>query len=45
VREIEQMKLLLEDIAERGERGDVPLPPVPAVVTPDMLPEIRESVK
>jgi hypothetical protein len=45
VREIEEMKLLLEDIGERGERGDVPLPAVPAVVTPDMLPEIRESVK
>ena len=45
VREIEEMKLLLEDIGERGERGDAPLPAIPAEVTPDMLPEIRESVR
>lgn len=45
VREIREMKLLLEDIEENGERGDVPLPARPAVVTPDMLPEIREAVR
>lgn len=45
VREIAEMKLLLDDIDANGERGDVPLPAVPAVVTPDMLPKIREAVQ
>ena len=45
VREIREMKLLLEDIEANGERGDVPLPARPAEVTPDMLPEIREAVQ
>lgn len=45
VREIAVMKLLIEDLGENGERGDDPLPAVPAVVTPQMLPEIREAVQ
>jgi hypothetical protein len=45
VREIREMKLLLADIEENGERGDVPLPARAAEVTPDMLPEIREAVQ
>lgn len=45
VREIREMKLLLEDIDENGERGDAPLPARPAEVTPEMLREIREAVR
>lgn len=45
VREIREMKLLIEDIGEHGKRGDVPLSARPAVVTPDMLPKIREAVQ
>ena len=45
VREIAVMKLLIEDIDENGERGEVPLPAVPAAVTPDMVPKIREAVQ
>ncbi len=45
VREIAEMKLLIEDIEENGERGTEPLSPVPAEVTPEMLPEIRDAVR
>lgn len=45
VREIEEMKLLIADIDREGERGDRPLAPRPAVLTPDMQPEIREAVR
>jgi hypothetical protein len=45
VREIAEMKLLLQDIERNGERGTMPLPPVPADVTPDMLPKIREATE
>jgi hypothetical protein len=45
VREIAEMKLLLEDIDRNGTRGSVPLPARPAVVTPDMEPRIREAVQ
>jgi hypothetical protein len=45
VREIEEMKLLIEDIDRNGRRGDTVLPARPAVVTPDMVPEIREAVQ
>jgi hypothetical protein len=44
VREIAEMKLLIDDIEANGERGDTPLPAREAVVTPDMLPQIREAV-
>lgn len=45
VREIRTMKLLLDDIEQNGRRGDTPLPPRPAEVTPDMRPKIREAVQ
>lgn len=45
VREIAEMKLLLDDIEANGERGTQPLPPRPAEVTEDMLPDIRKTVR
>ena len=45
VREIAEMKLLLEDITDRGEREAQPLPPRSAEVTPEMLPPIRQAVR
>lgn len=45
VREIAEMKLLIADIERNGERADRPLPPRPAVLTPDMQPKIREAVR
>ncbi|SFS91317.1 protein of unknown function, partial [Brevundimonas viscosa] len=45
VREIEEMKRLIADIELNGERADRPLPPRPAVLTPDMEPKIREAVE
>ncbi len=45
VREIREMKLLIEDIDRNGRRGNVQLPARPAVVTPDMEPKIREAVQ
>ncbi|HET9429513.1 MAG TPA: DUF305 domain-containing protein [Allosphingosinicella sp.] len=45
VREIAEMKLLIRDIDRNGERASEPLPPRPATVTADMVPEIREAVQ
>ena len=45
VREIREMKLLIEDIQRNGRRGDVTLPARAAVVTPDMESKIRESIR
>ena len=45
VREIREMKLLISDIRQNGNRGQRALPPRTADVTPDMLPKIREAVK
>lgn len=45
VREIVEMKLLIDDIERNGERGTVSLPARPAEITPDMLPEIRNAVE
>lgn len=45
VREIAEMKLLIEDIERHGERGTKVLPPRTAQVTPDMEPEIREALR
>ena len=45
VREIAQMKLLIEDIQTCGERGEASLPARTAEVTPEMLSEIREAVQ
>ena len=43
--EIEEMKLLLQEIDEHGERGADPLPAVAAVIPPDTLASIRERVR
>jgi hypothetical protein len=45
MREIRTMELLIEDIERSGRRGDSTLPARPAVVTPDMEPEIRAAVQ
>jgi hypothetical protein len=45
VREIRTMQLLLDDIDRNGRRGNTRLPARPAVVTPDMEPEIRDAVE
>jgi hypothetical protein len=45
VREIREMKLLIDDIGRNGRRGDTRLPARPAEVTPDMEPKIREAVQ
>ena len=45
VREIRQMKLLIDDIERNGRRGDTRLPAREAVVTPEMEPKIREAVQ
>ena len=45
VREIAEMKALLADIEAEGERGEAPLPPREAEITPDMLPKIRDAVR
>tara|TARA_R110002072_G_scaffold295183_1_gene465941 strand:+ start:271 stop:930 length:660 start_codon:yes stop_codon:yes gene_type:complete len=45
VREIAEMKALIRDIEANGKRGQTPLPARAAVVTPDMLPKIREAVQ
>ncbi|MGI8705999.1 MAG: DUF305 domain-containing protein [Sphingomicrobium sp.] len=45
VREIAEMKILIDDIEANGERGAAPLPPVPAQLTPDMQPKIEEAVR
>ena len=45
VREIEEMKLLIDDISRNGERGTAPLPARPAVLTPEMEAKAREAVQ
>ncbi len=45
VREIREMKLLIDDIARNGRRGNSTLRARPAVVTPDMEPRIRDAVQ
>lgn len=45
VREIEEMKLLIDDIEQNGDRGDHPLPPRTAEVTPDMKAKINSAVE
>ena len=44
VKEITEMKMLLEDIEQNGERGDAPLPPRSAEVTPEMIAEAEAQV-
>ena len=45
VKEIAQMKLLVNDIEKNGSRGDRTLPAQPAELTPDMKSEIEKAVK
>lgn len=45
VREIAEMKLLLEDIAASGEAGNTPLLPRSATLTPDLAEEARNSIQ
>lgn len=45
VREIAEMKRLLEDIDQNGERGDGALPPRSTDVTPEMRRKIEEAVQ
>lgn len=45
MREIAEMKLLIDDIRHKGARGKVKLPASPAVVTPEMEREILENVQ
>jgi hypothetical protein len=45
VREIAEMKLLIEDIEKRGRRGTTELPAQSADITPDMMPRIQEAVR
>jgi hypothetical protein len=45
VREIAEMKILVDDIKRNGERGEKPLPARPAILTPDMQPKIKEAVQ
>lgn len=45
VREIAEMKLLIEDIQQNGERGTTELPPISAEVTAGMEPEIQDAIE
>ena len=44
VREIAEMKLLIDDISRNGERGDVDLPARSAELTPEAQRRIRDSI-
>jgi uncharacterized protein (DUF305 family) len=45
VREIAEMKLLIDDIQRNGKRGTSTLPARAAEITPDMMPQIQDAVK
>ena len=45
VREIEEMKLLIEDIERNGERGATELQPRSTEITPEMEEEIKNAVE
>ena len=45
VREIAEMKLLIDDIARNGEAGTTELPARSAEVTAEMQPKIRQAVE
>ena len=45
VREIREMNLLIADIERSGERGNEPLPAIPARMTPAMEQEARDAVR
>lgn len=45
LREITEMKLLIDDIERNGKRSDRVLPPREAIVTPQMQKEAEESIR
>ncbi|HYD54111.1 MAG TPA: DUF305 domain-containing protein [Gemmatimonadaceae bacterium] len=45
IREIEEMKLLLDDIGRTGERGSTELPARSAALTPAMAARAREAIR
>ncbi len=45
VREIADMKLLLNDIAQNGEKGEAELPPRSTEITPEMQRKIDQVVE
>lgn len=45
VREIAEMNLLIDDIQRNGSRGNVPIPPRTAEVTPEMKSQIGEALQ
>lgn len=45
VREIAEMKLLIDDISRNGERGQAALPPRSTELTPEMERRIKEAVQ
>lgn len=45
VREIAEMKMLLDDIRKNGERGSSVLPARPAMMTPEMKSKAQEAVR
>jgi hypothetical protein len=45
VREIAEMKLLIRDIGENGERGETELPARTTEITPEMRAKIQEAVR
>lgn len=45
VREIAEMKMLVADIEQHGERGRAPIPPAPAELTPEMQAQATEAIQ
>lgn len=45
VREIAEMKLIMNDIARNGERGGTSLPPTSTEITPEMERQIKKAVQ
>jgi hypothetical protein len=45
VREIAEMKMLIDDIERNGERGGTPLPPVPAELTPALQQQAQDAIR
>jgi hypothetical protein len=45
IREIAEMKLLIDDIARNGERGAAKLPARSTEITPEMERKIKEAVQ
>ena len=45
IREIAEMKLLIDDIEQNGERGTTDLPARSTDITPEMQQQIQEAVQ